>query len=190
MKSIPALAMSFVLIAPFGQLAAEEQENLRILDKDTVFIAGSGDEAIEITRTMTSCAKNKGWLQPLIPVEGVTPVTEIEVLHAMNDDNALIIDMREPNWYFDATIPTAINIPYTDVALRMDELGCEKTDGAWNCSAAKDVYGFCNGPVCPQSPTAMKAMVRDGFPAENIYYYRGGMMDWDVLGLTTVEGEL
>jgi hypothetical protein len=52
-----------------------------------------------------------------------------------------------------------------------------------------NVVGFCNGPVCPQSPTAMRAMIRDGFPADKIYYYRGGMLDWDALGLTTVEGE-
>jgi hypothetical protein len=36
---------------------------------------------------------------------------------------------------------------------------------------------------------AMAAMTRDGFPATKIYYYRGGMLDWDALGLTTVKGE-
>ncbi|GIR69462.1 MAG: hypothetical protein CM15mP74_07130 [Halieaceae bacterium] len=35
----------------------------------------------------------------------------------------------------------------------------------------------------------MRAMIRDGFPAEKIHYYRGGMLDWDALGLTTVEGD-
>jgi hypothetical protein len=39
------------------------------------------------------------------------------------------------------------------------------------------------------NPMAMKAMVRDGFPATKIYYYRGGMLDWDALGLTSVKGE-
>ena len=34
----------------------------------------------------------------------------------------------------------------------------------------------------------MRAMIRDGFPAEKIHYYRG-MLDWDALGLTTVEGD-
>jgi hypothetical protein len=27
-----------------------------------------------------------------------------------------------------------------------------------------------------------------GFPVRNIAYYRGGMMDWEALGLTTVTG--
>jgi hypothetical protein len=31
----------------------------------------------------------------------------------------------------------------------------------------------------------MHAMVDNGFPPEKIYYYRGGMQDWLVLGLTT-----
>ena len=52
--------------------------------------------------------------------------------------------------------------------LRMDELGCEKGESGWDCSNAANVVGFCNGPVCPQSPTAMRAMIRDGFPAEKI----------------------
>ena len=43
-----------------------------------------------------------------------------------------------------------------------------------------------NGPVCPM---AIKAMTRDGFPANKIYYYRGGMLDWDALGLTSVKDE-
>ena len=73
--------------------------------------------------------------------------------------------------------------------MRMDELGCNKGASGWDCAGAMNVMGFCNGPVCPQSPTAMRAMIRDGFPADKIYYYRGGMLDWDALGLTTVEGE-
>ena len=48
---------------------------------------------------------------------------------------------------------------------------------------------FCNGPVCPQSPTAILAMTRDGYPADKIYYYRGGMLDWAALGFPVVSGE-
>ena len=59
----------------------------------------------------------------------------------------------------------------------------------WDCSKAKKVYAFCNGPVCPQSPTAINAMVRDGFPVDKIYYYRGGMLDWDALGFPIVKDE-
>lgn len=33
----------------------------------------------------TACGVGKGFVQALVPQAGVTPVTEIEVLHALND---------------------------------------------------------------------------------------------------------
>ncbi len=36
---------------------------------------------------------------------------------------------------------------------------------------------------------AIRATTRDGFPADKIYYYCGGMLDWDALGLTSVKDE-
>jgi len=144
---------------------------------------------ILITRTMTACAKNGGSLQELVPVQGVHPVGEIEIISALADRESLVVDMRDANDRVKGTIPGSVGIPYTEVAARMTELGCSKANGAWNCSAAKKVYAFCNGPACPQSPMAIKAMTRDGFPADKIYYYRGGMLDWDALGLPSVKDE-
>jgi rhodanese-related sulfurtransferase len=176
--------------AALGTVHATEPERLRIIDEDTQFIIKRPTGNITITRTMTACAKNKGWLQPLVPIEGVHPVTETEVLHALNDPQSVVVDMRVVDDYVKGTIPGAMHIPYTEMSMRLNELGCNKTGQQWNCSTAKKVYAFCNGPVCPQSPIAIKAMVRDGFPAEKIYYYRGGMLDWDALGLTSVKCEL
>ena len=183
--------IAVIMLLSTAVLAVSVQaENLRIVGEDKVFVAtlASGEE-LPITRQMTPCAKNKGWLQPLVPEPGIVPVTEIEVLNAINDPTFILVDMRTEDWFSDATIPGAVNIPYTEVAMRMDELGCNKGASGWDCAGAMNVVGFCNGPVCPQSPTAMRAMIRDGFPADKIYYYRGGMLDWDALGLTTVEGD-
>ncbi len=169
---------------------AADPEYLRILGTDTKFVVknAKGEEKT-ITRVMTPCAKNKGWLQPMVPVAGVHPVGEIEVLHAMNDRDALLVDMREPEDRANGTIPGSMHIVYTEVAGRLNELGCTKTAGKWDCSKAKKVFAFCNGPVCPQSPTAILAMTREGFPADRIYYYRGGMLDWDALGFPVVKGD-
>jgi hypothetical protein len=93
--------------------------------------------------------------------------------------------MRELEWRLKATIPGSVSIPFKEVRQRLDELGCSQGASGWRCEAAKRVVAFCNGPACPQSPTAIHAMVSDGFPPERIYYYRGGMQDWLVLGLTT-----
>lgn len=167
---------------------ADETEKLRIIGEEKAVIVETEDGPVTITRVMTPCAKNKGWLQPLIPAEGIHPVTEIEVLQALNDPEFVVVDMRTVEWRVKGTIPGSVHIPYTEVAMRLDELGCEKSGETFTCDKPMKVIGFCNGPVCPQSPMAMKAMIREGFPADSIYYYRGGMHDWDSLGLTSVEG--
>ncbi|MFM8500617.1 MAG: rhodanese-like domain-containing protein, partial [Fluviibacter sp.] len=186
-KIITGIALAALTATAFAQTAAPEK--LRIIGESKEFVIQTKKGPYTITRTMTSCAKNAGWLQPLIPVKGVIPVTEIEMLEAMNDKDAIIVDMREPDDRIKGTIPNTYHIPYTQVATRMDELGCTKKADKWDCSKAKKVYAFCNGPVCPQSPTAISAMTRDGFPANKIYYYRGGMLDWAALGFPIVEGD-
>lgn len=156
---------------------------------DTSFIVGSGQDAIEIKRVMTPCGKNRGFLQPLIPTEGVTLISERDMLHALNDKEGMVVDMRLESHFYKETIPTAINIPYTDISIRMDEFGCQEKAEKWDCSKAKKVYAFCNGPACTQSPIGIRDMVRYGFPPEKIFYYRGGMLVWSAIGLNTVKGE-
>lgn len=57
----------------------------------------------------------------------------------------------------------------------------------WDFSKAKEVVLWCNGVWCGQSPRAIQGMLALGFPANKIYYYRGGMQSWQSLGLTVVE---
>ncbi|MGB5520728.1 MAG: hypothetical protein WBO73_20030, partial [Gammaproteobacteria bacterium] len=63
--------------------------------------------------------------------------------------------------------------------------GEQKTD-TWDFSEAKQILLWCNGPWCGQSPRAIRALISLGYPAEKLYYYRGGMQMWQSLGLTTV----
>ena len=56
-------------------------EDLRIIGEDKRFVTTlPSGESVTITRQMTPCAKNKGWLQPLVPEPGIVPVTEIEAV--------------------------------------------------------------------------------------------------------------
>ncbi len=129
-------------------------------------------------------------IQPMQVAPGVTTVGEMELLEFAKNGGKLI-DGRTLEWHLDGTIPSAINMPYTQMAERLDEIGCErKSDGKWNCDDAEEVLLFCNGPWCGQSPMAIKAMLREGYPADKIMYYRGGMQAWHTLGLTVVEGEM
>lgn len=137
------------------------------------------------TRTSRPCPNF--CVQPMIPAEGVTPIGEQEVIAMLQDPDAVVVDSRVAKWYYDGTIPGAQHIPYTEVADRLDELGCEIDFDGWICDGAKSVALFCNGPWCGQSPTAIRAMISVGYPADKIYYYRGGMQVWRMLGLTVIE---
>jgi rhodanese-related sulfurtransferase len=64
----------------------------------------------------------------------------------------------------------------------------QKTD-SWDFSDAKQVVFWCNGPWCGQSPRAIEGLLSHGYPPEKVYYYRGGMQMWKVLGLTVVMPE-
>ena len=128
-------------------------------------------------------------IQPMQVAPGVITVGEIELLEFARTGGKLI-DGRTLEWYLDGTIPSAINMPYTQMADRLDEIGCTGSAGKWDCAKAEKVLLFCNGPWCGQSPMAIKAMLREGYPADKILYYRGGMQAWHTLGLTVVEGEM
>jgi rhodanese-related sulfurtransferase len=125
-------------------------------------------------------------IQPIIPAEGVTPIGELEILEFLNDPAVVVVDGRVPRDFAGGAIPGAVNIPYTEAADRLGELGCEPDFDGWICDGedVKSVALYCNGPWCGQSPTAARRMIEAGYPADRIYYYRGGMQNWRMLGLT------
>lgn len=126
-------------------------------------------------------------IQPIQPAPGVTTIGELELLAMLEDPEAMVVDGRVRRDFEGGSIPGAINIPYTEAADRLDELGCEVDFDGFDCTNAKPVALFCNGPWCGQSPTAARRMIEAGYPAERIFYYRGGMQVWRLLGLTVTE---
>ena len=133
--------------------------------------------------------------------------------------DGVLIDARTPSWYKKGTIPGSINIPFTtfekeadDVELAevLESLGAVERDDVnpvlrmvesiglmdgdqkteqWDFSDAKELLLWCNGPWCGQSPRAIRSLLAMGYPAEKLYYYRGGMQMWQSLGLTTIVPE-
>ena len=116
-----------------------------------------------------------GIIQPLQVANGVRTVDELEV-HTFQENGLPIIDSRTSDFYERSTIPGAKNIPHNEITDRMGELD-RNTPAIF----------FCNGPQCPQSPTAIHNLLSAGFPSEKILYYRGGMHDWVTLGLPLTE---
>lgn len=126
-------------------------------------------------------------IQPMTPAPGVTTIGELELLDLLEGGTAVVIDSRTVDWFKDGTIPGAINIPYTEIADHLGDLGCEPDFDGWDCTGAKEVALFCNGIWCGQSPSAIRVMIGVGYPPERINYYRGGMQVWRLLGLTVVK---
>lgn len=184
MKNQPfSFALAALLALTFGSSFAAE-DRLKITPESDSVTVNSERGTYEITRHRNPIQLIGGVLQPLIPEKGVHPMGELEVLDALNDPSFMVVDMRTIEWRMKGTIPGSYHIPYTEITQRMEEFGCVEDIGPWDCSKAKKIVAFCNGPACGQSPTAIRAMVREGFPPDKIYYYRGGMQSWTVMGLT------
>jgi rhodanese-related sulfurtransferase len=144
-------------------------------------------------------------IQPMHMPEGVETIGEIEMLAylrraAEGDDSILIIDSRGPSWLDKGTIPGSVNIHYKRLSLRAAEeaeiaeimqkqFGVERGEALWNFRDAKTLVLFCNGAWCGQSPTNIRSLLRLGYPASKLKWYRGGMQSWETLGLTTVAPE-
>jgi rhodanese-related sulfurtransferase len=137
---------------------------------------------------------------------GVETIGEVEMLDYLahvsaGDTSVLVIDSRTPDWVKKGTIPGSVNIPWTSlnmdagadpVAVRSimeDRFGAKYQDGFWDYTDARTLVMFCNGIWCSQSPNNILNLLKFGYPAHKIKWYRGGMQDWEILGLTTVPGK-
>lgn len=143
-------------------------------------------------------------IQPSTLAPGVETIAEVEVigyLKRMNDgdDSILVVDSRTPDWVARGTIPGAVNLPWTALnpakgadpisigEIMEDQFGASNLEGLWDYSNAKTLVMFCNGMWCGQSPNNIKNLLKFGYPADKIKWYRGGMQNWSNLGLTTVK---
>ncbi|KAF0675266.1 rhodanese-like domain-containing protein [Profundibacterium mesophilum] len=127
-------------------------------------------------------------VQPMSPAAGVTTIGELELLDMLADPEALVIDSRTREWFEGGTIPGAVHMPWDRITDQLGALGCTADFEGWDCTQAREVALFCNGPWCGQSPTAIRAMIGAGYAPEKISYYRGGMQLWRLLGFTLAEG--
>ena len=144
-------------------------------------------------------------IRPIKLAPGVETIGELEMLDFLVSagkpgSNILVIDSRTPDWVAKGTIPGSVNIPWTRLkedtsdpltiaGILTDEFGAVFEDDLWDFSDAKTLVMFCNGMWCGQSPRNILTLLRFGYPAHKIKWYRGGMQDWEVLGLTTVPGK-
>lgn len=92
-------------------------------------------------------------------------------------EDVIVVETLGPEYYADAHLPGAINIPHTE----MDELAPRLLP---NRSAHIVVY--CSNKACQNSPQAARRLVALGY--ENVYDYEEGKQDWIAAGLPTESG--
>lgn len=143
-------------------------------------------------------------IQPGVLAPGVETIGELELIAylqaiARGDNSILVIDSRTPDWVENGTIPGSVNLSWqqlnpeagadpmeiADILER--RFGALSQEGLWDFSNARTLVLFCNGPWCGQSPTNIRTLLKFGYPPHKIKWYRGGMQDWENLGLTVVK---
>ena len=141
-------------------------------------------------------------IQPASLAPGIETIAELEVLDYLKqlnngDDSILIVDSRSADWVTKGTIPGAISIPWTRLdsnqgansisigEVLQEILKAKNLGGLWDFSAAQTLIMFCNGPWCGEASNSILNLLKYGYPANKIKWYRGGMQSWESLGLTT-----
>ncbi len=139
-------------------------------------------------------------IQPFEPIKGIKTISELDVIDfikkQVSENEGLLIDARMPKWYKMGTIPGALNVPFsillgdkenTFIESIFSLFGANKDNGKWYFNDAQRLLVFDNGPWSKQGVVAMENLIRLGYPKDKIFYYRGGMQYWQIVGLTTIE---
>lgn len=132
------------------------------------------------------------------------------------DDSIILVDSRTPDWVAKGTVPGAVNVSWVELTPKKgattegimkvmtkqfgiklkegkDDVDVDEaiadgdTSSVFDFSGAKTLVMFCNGMWCGQSPASIAALLKFGYPADKIKYFRGGMQTWEILGLSTAK---
>ena len=212
---IATFIISTALLAPASAIAADKVAVKITPDMASVDVMHNGKKTTimrnqdlkntvnpDFAKTSRKCPPF--CIQPAVLAPGVETIAEVEMidyLAKMNagDDSILVIDSRTPDWVEKGTIPGAINIPWTNLnpakgadplsigEIMEDQFKAKQLEGLWDYSNAKTLVMFCNGMWCGQSPNNIKNLLKFGYPADKIKWYRGGMQDWEILGLSVAK---
>ena len=145
------------------------QRKDRVRDQNPRMMPWRVDDEVDVVAVDTTWGK----LQPLDSAPGVHTVGELELIQLV-EEGAVLVDCRSVGTTGGRTIPGSVDIPYDEITERRGDLDPGRLS-----------ILFCNGPQCPQSSTAIEALVEAGYPAGALAYYRGGMHDWVTLSMPT-----
>ncbi|HEV2774507.1 MAG TPA: rhodanese-like domain-containing protein [Solirubrobacteraceae bacterium] len=106
-----------------------------------------------------------------------TTITRDELQAAMNRGEVVVVETLGPQYYEDAHLPGAINIPHTEVARLAPEMLPDK-DAA--------IVTYCSNPACRNSEVVAAQLRARGYT--EVRKYAGGKDDWRAAGLPLESG--
>jgi rhodanese-related sulfurtransferase len=216
MKNIGSVALLGMTLAFSAPLLADDIKVKITPDMGSITVNHNGEKVTIQRNQDTKATVNPAFaktsrpcppfcIQPMSLAPGVETIGEVEMLDYLQrmsegDDSILVVDSRTPDWVKRGTIAGSVNLPWTklnpakgadplSIADIMEgQFGAKQQEGLWDYTNAKTLVLFCNGMWCGQSPNNIKNLLKFGYPADKIKWYRGGMQDWEILGLSTVGG--
>ena len=153
----------------------------------------------DFTRTSRACPPH--CLQPMIVAEGVVTLGELEVMKFLENDvtgsTGLLLDTRSPADFALGSIPGSVNVPGETLApdnrFRDDILralgAVSRADDTLDFSGAMSLALYSGGNWSDAAPNAVEQLLAAGYPAEKLFYYRGGMQAWSHVGLTVHQSQ-
>ena len=177
--SLYALKVNITKDLPFVKIKHEGKE---------IVIKRIQDTSHKLTNSFSKTSRPTPpfFIQPYTPIEGIETIEELEVLDALKNNSAILIDARLTKWYKYSTIPAALNIPFSMIYGKKIKVFGEKI---LSILKNEDLIIFDNGPWDQQAVALMKSLIRLGYPKSKMRYYRGGMQFWEIVGLSTVKPE-
>lgn len=134
-------------------------------------------------------------LQPIKAAAGVVTFGALEVIGFLASDvvaqQGLVLDVRLPADFAVARVPGAVNVPLptlsADNPYRKDillALGVQDAGGALDFSKAPRVLVYGAGPMDDAAASAVRVLIEAGYPPDMVKYFRGGLQEWQMFGLT------
>ncbi len=97
------------------------------------------------------------------------PITKEELWNRIQNHDATVIDVRPPEEYQSAHIPTALSIPLSELKNRLNDLPRDK-----------EIVAYCRGPYCVLSAEAVRILNKAGFKVVRL---KEGLPEWKESGL-------
>ena len=194
LSAVPALAQEVWITQslPFAQFEHDDK---------TFYVERNQDQAATLKGSFakTSRACPPFCVQPMQAAPGVQTLGELELISFLRTEvslgSGMLVDARLPEWHASGSIPGAVNVSFADLDLNaaaisqpmLELFGVRPLGGGigFDFSNAQRLVIFCNGAWGDQAPQAIRNLLALGYPADHLFYYRGGMQSWLSLGFNT-----